>query len=220
MSKEYLLTLLKNVNTSAILILPLYQKILKTGTYKDTNRNYPFIQCCFDNGFINSYLYKNKSRKISHINLVFEKSKITKKPEWGNIDYTSINEMLISCDYFESLSIFNDLIVYRLKLPERFLGDIKLITQSRYSETSLGYKSQMNLPTTYVKENSSPIGYYLVQNNLSKAVLYKARVIKEILEDFFGDPVDSPELWSEFNLNKETLNQKILYNILNFKKSK
>lgn len=214
----FLKNIFKNVNTSSLLIMPIYQYFIKTGTYKNTKVNYPFIQCCFDNGFINSFLYRNNKKDIKSIYLVFDKSSVTKKPEWGENEYSSINELLISSSYFISLEIFNDLIIYKLKIPEEFIKDVILITKSKYSATSSKYKNKMNLPTKYVKKNSSEIGYYIVENNLSKAVLYKSYLIKQILEDFFGDSVDSPELWSNFETNKETLTNTLLKNLLNFKK--
>lgn len=202
----------RQVNVSSILILPLYSAIAKKALFIAINEPYPFVQLCFDNGLINTYLFKNNNRSCENFYMVFNKDSVLLPGLWKNIPYKSLNELIIDCPYFLDLELNSNLIIYTLKFPENFKKDIEKITKSNYSNLSKEFEESIKINARKIVQGKSVVGFELTKRNLGMAIIKKSAKLQKELEEVVGNKVEG-EIFTSFNYTSETLNKKKIKNL-------
>lgn len=205
----------KRYNVSTILILPIFNDITdnilyKTEKGKILDIKFPFNQLCIEYGLLNTFLYRNNKRQFNgKFYLVFDKKKVNKNMEMTNSTYHSITELIIDSDYFETMYIKNDVIVFVLTIDEKIHNDIKLIEQNKYSKVSNRYKNLVKIKQKRIpmKQGVTNIyGSYINRNDLGYAICMKAVHIRKEIENFLQNSVNKEkEFFVEFVKHKEVL---------------
>jgi hypothetical protein len=201
----------KSINTSTLLVLPIYSDICSNAIHKNTLAlEIPFLQVCFESGLINTFLEDT-------FKIMFEKEKITQDLIVFS-ESVSLSELIIADKHFRSVVFADDnIVVYELDLPKEFKADIKLIKQSEYSKVSKRYKSKLLITQTEVAELEVNLSNRIVRYNVPYSIVSKSKHLKDDLVaglSINGGPEvkvgDDVELFPKFNTEKETFKQKLI----------
>lgn len=171
--------LYSKVNTSSIMILPLYNSLIKPVSLPKPNDHLIeyFHILCWDNGLINTYLDNSFYFKFDR--------KLFKK---NMIGYPfSISDLIGKLDY--SLHYSNDkIIVLRHTPPMKWFKYIDAIKTNKLEELDNKY-----LLSTIILENEvpipkTPLAQFIVKHNLPWGILANYDKLADKISDYFKTP--------------------------------
>ena len=199
----------RTFNTSCLLVLPIYSRILKDNAYKkNKNIKIPFIQLCLELGLIQTYL------EDDYI-LLFDKKKVMSEDLIIDSNSTSFSEIIISCEYFQKMVYVDDeYIAYSLSIPDNYKTDIRFIKNSKYSKVSKEYKSELLITQNKIMNLSNKLSNSITSYNIPYGVVSRSKHIGKSIIDIFTVPgTKAPlkldktyEVYPEFNSIRETFN--------------
>lgn len=183
-------------------------------TYKLTTVPFNLIPLLYEYGLLKTYCYSYLSKDNNSLFLVFDRNLVTKKMTNTNKPNQTLNNVLISCKYFNGLDIVNDYCVFNLSIPPEHYSDIALIKKGVYSQVSKEYADKLLVSIVINKGLlKNEMAYKITQQNIGYAVCTKKPRIKEEFEKSLGlsRPIDdSTEFYERFSTVKETLTPRIL----------
>lgn len=196
----------KNLNNSAVLVLPLFNNISEKVTLKETKDRIiiPFIMLAFEHGLINTYLFEKSDDSINTLKLVFNEE-VSKGLNLIKSSYYALSDMIVDSKEFVKVERLNDDVIFYLKIPEEHIDDVKLITESKYSKVSKEYKEKLLIRQKFIPKWSNAYAHYLCKENIPFSVLTKQKHLKEEIVNFIGQNFsDDQEYYPSFNKEKET----------------
>lgn len=195
----------KNVNISTLLILPVFDDIVKgTTTKKKPFAPFCFLSLCYEYGLQKAYLFREEDVSINHLHLVFNSSVLEDKG-LTNSKYYSLVDRLVNCEYYERIERHKDFIIVTLKIPDKYREDVRIIISGNYSKVSEDYKQLLRVKYNVIPRWSHPIGTYLTKKNFAFSVVSKKTHLKEAMVDVIGDFPNAQEFYEYFEKQKETL---------------
>lgn len=164
------------LNVSTLILLSLYNKVSNNLLYKKANIS--FTQLCF--------LYKLKTCyvdvKFKNLLLVFPKDFTSSKLINTNLNNISLNEYIISLSEYNKFEIYNDYIIFYLKL-ELQDQDIKQLILSNYSKLSNNFRNRIDYSLNYkYVYNTNDLGHFITTNNITRSICAKENYMKELIE--------------------------------------
>jgi hypothetical protein len=202
----------RKYNVSTIMILPIFWRISKNINSKKEDIHFPFLQLAFEYGLINTFLYKNK-KDNNTLYLLFDKQQFITDKQLTKSPYYSMCELLLDCEYYDSLEMYNDYVLFGLKIPEEYLDDIEKITEGKYSLVSEKYKEELHFKTktSHIPYTDNKTAIYIIKYDLPFAVTVKGIRLKDELDEVMKiDLSTDMEFYSKFNPEKENFTPKAL----------
>ena len=205
------------VNISTLLVLPIFSELTRNVYAFRSKIKFPLVQLCYEYGLLQTYLYNDLQRNATNcLHLVFDREKCMKSMKMTSSLYHSMNELLIDYRQFHRLGIYNQCIIYSIKVPKRWLSDVKKIEDGKYSAVSKEYKEMLRIkdrfPTFPFVKNQ--IGHFIVEKNLPYAIVMKAPKLKEDIENIIGNEIpSSQEYFDRMDPRREILTPKAFENI-------
>ena len=194
------------------MILPLFWRITKNIVSKQGDIHFPFLQLAFEYGLINTYLYNNgKDNNI--LFLLFKREEIIQNKKLTKSPYYSMLELLLDCEYYHSFEMYNDFILFGLKIPEVFSEDIKKITEGKYSQLSDEYKEELHFKTktTHMPHTTHKEAVYIIKYDLPFSIAVKGIRLKEELDEVMKiDLKTDMEFYQKFHQDRENFTTKVL----------
>lgn len=207
---------IRKTNVSTLFILPIFSDIVEGVDYKLTTAPFSLTQLAYEYGFIKSFCYSHTSTDNNSLFLVFDKKEVQKPMVKTSKPSQTLNNLLISCKYFNDLFIQDNLCVYNLAIPPEFYDDVALIKKGLYSQVSDTYLNKLLFKVVINKGLvSSELAHKITQQNVAYAVCLKRPRIKQEIERAFTvkDPFklsDDVEYYQKFSTVKETLTPEVL----------
>ncbi len=204
-------------NHSMLFVLPIFTEgKMKTATIPQIN--YPIVQVCLDSGLINTYLsypeHDDKHKDRNFIHLLFDATVVQQDTKITNSKYFSFSDAIIDSDHFESVKLFPETnrVLYTLEVPSSYKADLALLIDGKYSKVSKEYKNTVRLTQEDIPKTSNNDGVYIAMNNIPYSIVTKAQFLRVELEiaTYMNIPVEAPEYYSKFNMEKEIFNPSLL----------
>lgn len=200
----------KTCNVSTLLVLPIFDGIIKkTKTKIYPQIKFPFILLAYEYGLINSYLFTNVNKEIEYLYTVFSK-RVLEDLELTNSSYFCLEDRIL--DYKGTVNSFlldsddSEDIVYVFKIPEKLLPDVKLITESKYSQVSEDYKELLRIKTNVIPNWYNKLGSHICKQNMSHSIVTKQKHLKEQMIKAIGQNFsNSQEFYIGFDHEREQL---------------
>lgn len=186
----------KKYNVSTLLVLPIYSDICKNSKLiLDKRVVIPFIQLCLECGLEQTYLEEDR------FILKFD-SKVIDKNELTETTGFSLAEAIIGSDFFAEILAEG---VFSLSLPQKYLNDLNLIRDSKYSKLSLEYKRKLMISQESVAILSNELSNSIVIYNLPYSIVVRAKHLRKELSNALNisESIMDSELYSKFDKNKE-----------------
>jgi hypothetical protein len=200
----------KQFNISFILVLPLFKGIIENIKTKE-NYNISIHSLFYEYGLINCYLLNNKSKYNGYLRLVFKKESILVCDLLDKLDkpIASLLDLIISSKYFDTIKDTDDYIIIYLKIDNKWNKDIKHIINSQYSKVSSEYKNYITYTGMYSLSENDIINYLYLKNIPAKIIIKHKSLQDNIISIFNYDSKDDlPEVFTSFDIKKESLNLK------------
>ena len=201
-----LIKLWSKFNISYILVLPLFNKILKNIKTRN-NTNISIQGIFYEYGLLNSYLLNSLSKYTNNLRLVFDKKKLLESNlvDKLNTPLTSLLDIIVNSEYIESVKEYPNHIVIILKIDDKWSNDIRHIINSSYSLVTSEYKDAITYKGNYILQDDDAINYLYIKNIPAKIAGKHASLEKSIREIFnIDDKVILDELFPQFDVKKET----------------
>lgn len=195
----------KTVNISTLLILPIFDDIVKgSTTRKKPFVPFCFLSLCFEYGLQKAYLFREEDVSTDHLYLVFD-STVLEDKKLTNSSYYSLSDRLINCKYYERIERHYDYIIVTLRIPEHYKQDVRTIISGNYSKVSKEYKELLRVKYVVVPRWNHPISTYLIRKNFAYGVVSKNTHLKKEMANVLGDFPTQQEFYEYFEKQKETL---------------
>lgn len=202
--------IIKNINVSTIMILPIFQSILNEyNKKKSRNAVYTVITLFYEYGLQNCYLYDNVDPIYnSTLKLVFNKEKLMTKIKDNKKSYFSLFDIITLSSFFVKLEeLSSDEVIIYLRIDKKWEEDVRLIEQSNYSKVSKEYKEAIKFDSKYnVELSSNKDANTIVIENLGANIAYKTKELQESINKLYDTKVNNvEEVYKKFDKNKETI---------------
>lgn len=201
-----LIKLWSKFNISYILVLPLFNNILKNIKTRN-NINISIQGIFYEYGLLNTYLLNSYSKYTNNLRLVFDKKKLLESDlvDKLNTPLTSLLDIIVNSEYVQSVKEYPKYIVIILKIEDKWSNDIEHIIKSSYSMVSSEYKNAITYKGNYMLQNDDMINYLYIKNIPAKIAGKHESLEKSIREIFkVEDTFVLNELFPEFDIKKET----------------
>jgi hypothetical protein len=197
----------RSLNISTLLILPLFQELIKCTTKGKDPIIYPIITIALEYGLINTFY--NHDKKVLH--LVFYQDLVNSDLHLTDSVYYSFSERLIDLSVFIGCELVGDLVIYDLKVPEIWYTDLDLVVQGKYSQTGSEFKSAMEIKAGNVPKSSHSKANYITQNNISYAIVIKGKELWDEINDLLGTEITiNQEIFTVYDPEREDLEKGLL----------
>lgn len=193
-------------NISYILVLPLFNKILKN-IKTNNNTNISIQGIFYEYGLLNTYLLNSSSKYTNNLRLLFNKKALLESNLVNklNVLLTSLLDIIVNCDYIESIKEYPDHILVILKIENKWNTDIEFIINSQYSMVSSEFKDAITYRGNYVLQEDDAINYLYIKNIPAKIAGKHESLEKSIRKIFkVEDSFNLNELFPAFNVKNET----------------
>lgn len=200
------------LNVCTILILPLFNQLTSNLLYNKLpilNKSpISFIQLCFLYGIKNTYL----NNKHDSLVLVFDKKRTSDKLFNTNFNFWSFNEFMLNTKDYIKFEIYNDYILFYLRIDSKNKEDIDKIISSSYSSLSKEYKNSIDISKQYkVLQKVEEVSDYLCHNNIPRSIVSKEQYMKNIIESYLKIRIpDTNEYFKMFEKDKEIFSPNML----------
>jgi len=190
------------LNVSTVLILPIFNGITKELLLR--GKNVTFTQLCFMYKMQKCYITK----KLQELALVFYKDISAKRLVGTNMNFWSFNELMITREGFSKFEMYNDYIIFYLKINPCFADDVKLITSGDYSKVSDMFRTEIDTLKHFKRlEKTETLADDLCVLNIPRAIVDKENYMKDMIEDQLKVKLrDETEYFNKFISREEILN--------------
>ena len=194
------------LNVSTTLILPLFDSLTKDVLIG--RDNITFTQLCFLYKLQKCYLNDHADNLI----LVFFREDVSKKMHKTNIKFWSFTEFIVTQPCYEKFEIYNDYIIFYLKIDKKYINDIQKIRATKYSLVSKDYTQAVNVKNCFKRLHiTDTLGDTLSSKNICMSILIKDPYMKDLIEDFLNITLpNGNEYFKLFDDANEIFNEKML----------
>jgi hypothetical protein len=172
---------------------------------------FPFPQLMLEYGLLNTFLLRN-DKFDGNIYLLFDKEKFTRNLNITNSKYFSLCELLIDCENYNSIELYNDYIVVGLKIPQEYHQDIQAILRGSYSKVSNNYKNEIYFRRrmTHIPEGDNKFGMYIVGRDLAYGIAIRDVGLRDELKDLLDYDKPLSEYYPALDSSKENFTPKVI----------
>lgn len=194
----------KTYNISFVLVLPIFNFLFKNIKTK-TGHKLSIYTLCSKCGLLNTYLLNKNGNYDNCLKLVFDSNKLLEADLSNDLNkpVTNFLEILISSEFFITVSYVEKYIIVYMKIDQKWDEDIYHIINSQYSRISSNYFENILHKGVYFL-SEDPIINYIYINNIPAKIIKKHEDLEKKINLIFNSDLKLSEVFSKFDIEKES----------------